>query len=129
MCIVVRLLSPKNGCVVSLMLRLMSFDCLPCLAQEPGSPRDMIYVPAGEFVMGTSEAEAKRLAHEHHVHPTLFLRGQWLALVAFSAGAFNLRYREQFIGWTPEQRRRRLPFGMPLFVVASRHDRPNTFPY
>jgi hypothetical protein len=35
-------------------------------------------------------------------------RGEWLALVAFSAGSFNLRYREQFIGWTPEQRRRRL---------------------
>lgn len=36
-------------------------------------------------------------------------RGEWLALLAFSAGSFNLRYREQFIGWTPEQRRRRLP--------------------
>ena len=36
-------------------------------------------------------------------------RGEWLALIAFSAGSFNLRYREQFIGWTPEQRRRRLP--------------------
>jgi hypothetical protein len=35
-------------------------------------------------------------------------RGEWLALLAFCAGSFNLRYREQFIGWTPEQRRRRL---------------------
>jgi len=33
----------------------------------------MVYVPAGEFVMGTSEDEAKRLAEEHDVHPTLFL--------------------------------------------------------
>src|SRR6266850_7383410 len=36
-------------------------------------------------------------------------RGEWLALLAFSAGSFNLRYREKFIAWTPEQRRRRLP--------------------
>jgi hypothetical protein len=36
-------------------------------------------------------------------------RAQWLALLAFSAGSFNLRYREQFIGWTPEQRHRRRP--------------------
>ena len=43
-------------------------------------------------------------------------RGQWLALLAFSAGSFNLRYREQFIGWTPEQRRRR----RPLVVSNSR---------
>ena len=43
-------------------------------------------------------------------------RGQWLALLAFSACAFNLRYREQFIGWTPDQRRQR----RPLVVSNSR---------
>jgi len=43
-----------------------------------------------------------------HLRYVATFRGQWLALVAFSAGSFNLRYREQFIGWTPEQRRRRL---------------------
>ncbi|NQT52771.1 SUMF1/EgtB/PvdO family nonheme iron enzyme [bacterium] len=35
--------------------------------------RDMVYIPAGEFLMGTSKAEAKRLAKLYGVHPTLFL--------------------------------------------------------
>jgi len=42
-------------------------------AAPPAAERDMVLVPAGEFVMGTSEAEARRLAELHGVHPTLFL--------------------------------------------------------
>ena len=36
-------------------------------------------------------------------------RGEWLAVVSFSAAAYHLRYRDQFIGRSPEQRRRRPP--------------------
>ena len=43
-----------------------------------------------------------------HLRYVATYRGEWLALMAFSAGSFNLRYREQFIGWSLEQRRRRL---------------------
>lgn len=71
----------------------------------------------------TKEADLERgdrLIIEHHYLKSATLvgenlryvatyRGEWLALMAFCAGSFNLRYREQFIGWTPEQRRRRLP--------------------
>ena len=60
-----------------------------------------------------------RLIVEHHYLKSATLvgetlryvatyRGQWLALMAFSAGSFNLRHRDRFIGWSPEQRRRRL---------------------
>ncbi len=48
-------------------------------AEQPGPTaasalgHDMVYVPPGEFVMGTSEADAQRLAQQHNVHPTLFL--------------------------------------------------------
>jgi len=35
-------------------------------------------------------------------------RGQWLALLVFCAAAKHLRHREQWIGWTEEQRRQRL---------------------
>jgi len=35
-------------------------------------------------------------------------RGQWLALLVFCAAAKHLRHRERWIGWTPEQRRKRL---------------------
>jgi len=40
--------------------------------------------------------------------------GKWLAVVTFSAAAYHLRYREQFIGWSREQRRRRLPLVVNL---------------
>ncbi len=35
-------------------------------------------------------------------------RGQWLALLVFCAAAKHLRHREQWVGWTEAQRRRRL---------------------
>jgi formylglycine-generating enzyme required for sulfatase activity len=42
-------------------------------AAEPAPEHDMIYIPAGELLMGTTEDEAQRLAEEYDVHPTLFL--------------------------------------------------------
>jgi hypothetical protein len=38
------------------------------------------------------------------------LDGQWLALLSFSAAALHLKAREQWIGWSPRQRARRLAF-------------------
>ena len=35
-------------------------------------------------------------------------QGNWLAILVFSAAAKHLRYRDQWIGWNNEQRRRRL---------------------
>lgn len=35
-------------------------------------------------------------------------RGQWLALLVFCAASKHLRHREKWIGWTEEQRRKRL---------------------
>ena len=35
-------------------------------------------------------------------------QGQWLAILVFSAAAKHLRHRDRWIGWTNEQRRRRL---------------------
>jgi hypothetical protein len=49
-----------------------------------------------------------RLVGEHLRYAATY-KGEWLALVTFSAAAYHLRYRDQFIGWSPEQRRRRLP--------------------
>jgi len=36
--------------------------------------------------------------------------GQWIALICFSGAAPNLKSREQWIGWSPQQRVRRLGF-------------------
>ena len=35
--------------------------------------------------------------------------GRWLALLSWSAGSFHLADRDEWIGWSGEQRRRRLP--------------------
>jgi len=43
-----------------------------------------------------------------HLRYVATYQGEWLAVASFSAAAYHLRYRDQFIGWSPEQRRRRL---------------------
>ena len=51
-------------------------------------------------------------------------RGQWLALAAWSAPALHLKARDQFIGWSPEQRRQRLALvvnNARLLVLAGCH--------
>jgi hypothetical protein len=35
-------------------------------------------------------------------------KGQWVALLAWSAGAYRLKLREVWIGWSPSQKKRRL---------------------
>lgn len=59
------------------------------------------------------------LVAEHYLHAAELVgeqlryvaevRGQWVALLAWSAPAFRLKDREQWIGWTQAQKRRRLP--------------------
>lgn len=50
-------------------------------------------------------------------------QGQWVALVAWSAGAYKLKLREEWIGWSDRQKRRRLP----LVVNQSRMFIPDQF--
>jgi len=49
-----------------------------------------------------------RLVGEHLRYVATY-RGQWLALAAWSAAALHLKARDQFVGWSDEQRRARLP--------------------
>lgn len=42
-----------------------------------------------------------------HLRYAFVYRGQWLAVATWSAAAFHLKDRDAFIGWTPEQCRRR----------------------
>lgn len=74
-------------------------------------------------VLATSKAKARarRLLSKHHylgnvraVGEQLFYaitdaRGDWLGVLVFCAASRRLRARDQWIGWTEEQRRRRLP--------------------
>src|SRR4051812_10746685 len=42
-----------------------------------------------------------------HLRYVAVYKGQWLALATWSGAAFHLKDRDAFIGWTPEQCRRR----------------------
>ena len=56
------------------------------------------------------------------------LDGQWVALIAFSAPALNIKARERRIGWTARQRARRLCFvvnNSRLVVLSDRQRYPN----
>ena len=44
-----------------------------------------------------------------HLRYVVTYKGQWLALASWSAAALHIKARDQFIGWSEEQRRRRLP--------------------
>lgn len=44
-----------------------------------------------------------------HLRYVVIYQGQWLGLASWSAAALHLKARDQFIGWTEEQRRCRLP--------------------
>lgn len=44
-----------------------------------------------------------------HLRYVATYQGQWLALASWSAPALHLKPRDAFIGWSDEQRRRRLP--------------------
>jgi|ERR1035441_236517 hypothetical protein len=55
----------------------------------------------------------------HYLHTAQFVgeqlryvaeyQGQWVALLVWSAAAYKLKLREQWIGWSDRQKRRRLP--------------------
>jgi hypothetical protein len=44
-----------------------------------------------------------------HLRYAFIYKGRWLAVATWSSAAFHIKDRDQFIGWTPEQCRRRLP--------------------
>lgn len=56
------------------------------------------------------------------------LDGEWVALICFGAAALHLKAREQWIGWSPRQRARRLNFvvnNSRFLVLPERHAYPN----
>jgi hypothetical protein len=59
-----------------------------------------------------------------HLRYAVIWRGQWLAVAAWSAAAFHIKPRDQFIGWTDAQRRARLPLvanNARLYVAETAH--------
>jgi hypothetical protein len=78
------------------------------------------------------------LIEKHYLHTAVLtgeslryvaeLDGQWLALLAFSAASLHLKAREQWIGWSPRQRARRLALvvnNSRFLVLPERQRFPN----
>ena len=42
-----------------------------------------------------------------HLRYAFVYKGRWLAVATWSAATFHIKDRDQFIGWSPEQCRRR----------------------
>ena len=74
------------------------------------------------------------LVEQHYLHSAQLVgeqlryaviwKGQWLAVAAWSAAALHLKARDQFIGWSEEQRRRRLALvvnNSRLYVLPECH--------
>jgi hypothetical protein len=53
--------------------------------------------------------------------------GRWLALLSWNAGCYHIADRDSWIGWSDEQRRRRLPFivNNSRFLILQEVDCPN----
>ena len=53
--------------------------------------------------------------------------GRWVALLSWSAAAYHLRDREEWLGWNPQQRRRRLALvaNNARFLILPKVDCPN----
>jgi Domain of unknown function (DUF4338)/DDE_Tnp_1-associated/Transposase DDE domain len=79
-----------------------------------------------------------RLEHQHYLGSAHLAgqtlryvaewEGEWVALVCFGAAALHLKAREQWMGWTPRQRARRLPFvvnNSRFLVLPERQRYPN----
>ena len=65
-------------------------------------------VPRYDTLMAAEHyLKSARVVGEHLRYVATY-RGQWLALATWSAPALHLKARDSFIGWTEEQRRRRL---------------------
>jgi hypothetical protein len=54
-------------------------------------------------------------------------QGQWVGLVAWSAGAYRLKLREEWIGWNPAQKKRRLSLvaNNSRFLILEGWHQPN----
>ena len=90
-------------------------------------------------IRAEERARVMRLLKRHHylgelqpvgeqvLYVAVGQNGGWRAILVFCAAANHLRYRDQWIGWTNEQRRRRLALvaNNARFLILPGYDVPN----
>jgi hypothetical protein len=64
---------------------------------------------------------------ERRYYVAVNAQGQWLALLVYSAAARHLKHRDHWIGWTPQQRERRLHLvvNQSRFLLLPKQTVPN----
>ena len=88
---------------------------------QPGERARFDQVLVAEHYLHRADLVGEQLRYVAEVH------GQWVALLAWSAPAFRLKDREQWLGWTTAQKRRRLSLlaNNSRFLVLPDHSVPN----
>jgi hypothetical protein len=103
----------------------------PILSEEQRAILDGVQV---RLIRSDEQPKFDQLIIEaHYLHNADFVgqqlryiaeyQGQWVALLVWAAGAYKLKLREQWIGWSDRQKGRRLP----LIVNNSRFFIPDPF--
>jgi len=87
------------------------------------SPEQQLVLDEVKVRLVTDAEERERfdriMAEGHYLHNVQIVgeqlryvaeyQGQWVALMIWGAGAYKLKFREQWIGWSDRQKERRLP--------------------
>eukprot|EP01041_Mallomonas_annulata_P032100 gene32100-54523_t len=68
----------------------------------------LVIVPWHDDVVDRGHPDVVQAVGEQLHYAVSDAQGEWVAVVIFAAAALHLRPREQWIGWSDEQRRRRL---------------------
>jgi hypothetical protein len=109
----------------------------PCLPSE--KEQKLIDTVQVRPIRAEERARVMRLLKRHHylgelqpvgeqvLYVAVGQNGGWRAILVFCAAANHLRYRDQWIGWTNEQRRRRLALvaNNARFLILPGYDVPN----
>jgi hypothetical protein len=95
----------------------MNVSNRPVITDEQQSLLDKVHVRLIE--PGERECFDRLIVEQHYLKNAQLVgeqlryvaqyQGQWVGLMAWSAGAYKLKHREEWIGWTERQKKRRLP--------------------
>ena len=114
--------------LITASLTGVAFAALPLLAAQPTDDEEMVLIPAGKFLMGTSPEDAQRLARKYHCHVS-WLGGEspqrTMTLPAFRVDKYpvtNRRYAA-FVAATGYRPPHHWPEGKPLADIMDMRTR------
>jgi hypothetical protein len=107
----------------------------PILTETEQAVLDQVIVRL--LVPAERERYDQLMTQEHYLHSACLVgeqlryvaeyQGKWVALLSWCAAAYSLKPREAWIGWTPKQKKRRLPLVVnnSRFLILPEYHLPN----